>query len=506
MSWNIDLYIGRASVESSSEASAIVNKIIEYSLLLMPTFQTRDIYDEGQIRIKSSEQYLSFVLKNLRSAYRHLKKINYVQANLTRSLWLGKNNDNIAPEFPSFFSVTDENNVLIPWNYVCAYYILRLNLEDDITLDNGVISDRLLWYRYDWDRLEFVFDSEIPYNENADQANPGWFFTTDNTYENISLEPTLFIEIIGEWGKEYGIIVLDPIAWDPYVAHMEELRESMNIWFPDFDNVTRYYEDYLGIPEPPPLDPLSEPTIRNALNTGAHFVSLSGHGSWRGCCEIDVSTNPTFNNNGKYFIMFANSCNTAMIDALDDDGNPVDSLAEISTISPNGAVAYVGNTRLGLGGIGDDYEMSFWKNTSILRRPGVAANLRETLTGDSHRWYLYNQHFFGDPEMKVWISMNYYILNVKHPARTGCNSQLNIHIAGVMPPLNVKDYTILIRSPFPKVTLIGFHLAKSLFFTTKEPNPRGNITFDIQQEKPCQLFLVITHPQIIPYIATIDVT
>src|SRR6185436_5269825 len=170
----------------------------------------------------------------------------------------------------------------------------------------------------------------VPYNTAADSTNAGWFFTTDLSFSTHSAEPTRFVKVLGpEDAVNPTMFYWDGAGLERSVDQKENLRGMIDVWFSAFDDVHRHYADYAGLSEPPPLIPLARSTIRAAIDDGQHFLSLTGHGTWGGCCEINVDSNANFTNSLQYFIAFADSCQTARPDAHD-------SFAEVSLLHLDG--------------------------------------------------------------------------------------------------------------------------------------------------------------------------
>ena len=201
--------------------------------------------------------------------------------------------------------------------------------------------------------------TEIPYDRHsASPTNKGWYFVEDNTYTTLSLSPTRFIQVVGpENTINPGWFFWDPVGLESATVEKERLRGIIHQTFPLFDIVRCHYADYFD-PEafdkniPGELFPLEATSLRDAINSGQHFVSLTGHGGWDGCCTIKVLSQPDFTNNHQYFIAFANSCYTAQPDVVDVPG--ARSLGERLVLTPGGgAVAYIGFTRMGFCGVGD---------------------------------------------------------------------------------------------------------------------------------------------------------
>ncbi|MCZ8121746.1 MAG: C25 family cysteine peptidase [Microcystis sp. LE18-22.4A] len=449
VSFYSDVWVGRASVESGDQARGFVNKVLTYERLETPN---------GEASVDVT----------------YLQKILYASSYWGRE-FQGCQSDTATPPQEGMFT------------HVAGATMTKIRTKFDLTLSGSTPSHRLVSRRG-------TSNVVIPYNTAATATNLGWYFTTNDTYNTQSATPTRFVKVLGSETKinpEY--FFWDPTGLELAVQEKENLRTLMNGWYPNFNSVERHYEDYFDLAAPPPIVPLEENTIRNALNNGAHFVSLSGHGWWGGCCGININDQPNFTNNRKYSIMFANSCSTAKPDG-------VDSLAEISTLDPNGgAVAYVGNTRYGWIGVGDNYEEFFWRKLKVLGNAGSAAGLRLATGGVRSLWTLYTQTLFGDPEMPVWTDAP-KIHEVTHPASIALGNTVTVTVRYLGSP--VANH---------RVTLMGGWSNSStspLVFMTKTTNSFGQASFSLPSSTPfvALLKVTVTYPNFKPYVGTITLT
>jgi hypothetical protein len=191
--------------------------------------------------------------------------------------------------------------------------------------------------------------------------------------------------------------------------------------------------------------------------------------------------------------MFANSCSTARPDGYD-------SLAEKSTYDPDGgAVAYVGNTRYGWIGVGDNYEEFFWAKLKSFERPGPAAGLRLAMGGIRDLWTFYTQTLFGDPEMPVWTDVPSFH-EVTHPSTVAWGGTINVTVRNFGIP--VSDH---------RVTLMGGWTDSSErpgVLMTKTTNSLGQASFQLQSmgTPPENLNITVTHTNFKPYVGTIEIS
>ncbi len=444
-----DVWVGRASAETGSQAKGFVDKIITYERLETPDGESTDVT--------------------------YLQKILYASAYWGRKFQYNQADTSIPPAEGNF---THENGTTTT----------KIQTKFDLSLTAGVASHRL---------VARLADSEIaiPYNTSANTTSLGWHFTTSDTFSSLSTTPTRFVRVLG---PESDINPSNKFFWDPIGLELaaqekENLRGMMDNWFPNFSNIQRHYEDYFDLSTPPPLVALESAVLRDALDNGVHFTSLTGHGWWGGCCGINTSTQPDFSNEHKYFIAFADSCSTARPDG-------VDSTAEVSTLDADGgAVAYVGNTRYSWIGVGDNYEQFFWGKVNYYHNAGVAAGLRLATGGVRLIWTVYAQTFFGDPEMPVWTDIPGN-QDVTHPSTVAWGGTVNVTVRNLGSPVAGH-----------KVTLFGGWSNSGTpprVFTSKTTNGFGQASFSLPSSGQAlsELKLTVTHSNFKPYVGTITVS
>jgi len=180
---------------------------------------------------------------------------------------------------------------------------------------------------------------------------------------------------------------------------------------------------------------LSFSNLQDEIGAGYIYVTLGAHGAPEGMGrkvwvsdendnsvpEEDemswptmVSTAMSLTNEGLLSLVYADSCLTARIDYSSD------SLAETMIKSPNGAIAYVGATRVcyysvgwQLGwGFNQELDYRFWaymfNDDSTSAKPGVALYKSKLwysnhydMTEEAHRHNLFVYVLLGDPELSV---------------------------------------------------------------------------------------------------------
>ncbi len=444
-----DVWVGRASAENDDQARGFVDKIITYERL-----QGID----GESSVDTT----------------YLQKIIYASAYWGRKYQSRQADTSIPPAEGKF-------------THEASSTTTRIQTQFDLSLSSGVPSRRLV--------ARFA-SSEIviPYNTSANATSLGWHFTTSDSYTSLSTTPTRFIRMRG---PESDIDPSSNFFWDPVGLELaadekEALRVLMDGWFPNFSTIQRHYEDYFDLTTPPPHVPLDSTVLRDAIDNGVHFLSLTGHGWSGGCCGINTSSQPDFSNENRYFIAFADSCSTARPDGAD-------STAEVSTLDPDGgAVAYVGNTRYSWIGVGDNYERFFWGKLRILKRAGPAAGLRLATGGMRRLWTLYSQTLFGDPEMPVWTSTP-SSYEVTHSDSVAWGGRLNVTVRKLGSPVSGQ-----------RVTLMGGWVDSSVkprVFTTKITNGSGQASFTLPSKGSplSELQLTVSNTNFIPFVSDIAV-
>ncbi len=422
--FNSDVWPGRVPAESAAQVRAFINKIITYEDLQTPA---------------AGEQGISAqVDKN------YLRKVLYAAAYWGRRGLERQTDTGTPPEEGKF-------------THVAGTTVTKIHAKFDIELVSGNPSFRLV-------AKTDTGQTVIPYDTTEDTISAGWFFTTTSSYSTQTDSATRFVKVTGpEANINPDEFFWDPVGLESSVVEKEAMRGMIDEWFNEFDDVERHYSDYFDLSAPPPVIPLTRETVREAINTGQHFLSLTGHGSWSGCCGISVNAEPDFSNTHQYFIAFADSCSTGKPDGSND------SLAEVSLLDPNGgAVAYVGNTRYSWIGTGDNYEQFFWCMLAANGRVGPAAGMRLATDGVRSIWTFYAQTLYGDPAMPVWNHVPGK-LSVIHPELIPQRDFLPVEVS--VRGKRLRD---------ARVTLTG-GTGKRALFQSKKTNPDGRAAFNIPQ-------------------------
>jgi hypothetical protein len=374
------VYVGRASIASAADAKAFVDKVLTYERLAKPD-GTKVEWD-------------------------YLRKVIYA-SDFYAHVW-HKPEDSDTPSEGKF-------------SYRPSLRETRLHSDVEVTVTAGTPSHRLVARR---DPKMVV----IRYRPGASVGELGWFFTTDDTYSTESEIPTMYVKIVGpEPEINPSRIVWDDIGLDKSSREKELLRDQMDGWFPNFHNVERHYTDCLEpeLGDEPMLEQLYPSTVRAAIDGGVHFLSMSGHGSARGCCF--VYRDHDFDNLDEYFIGYANACNTA---------RPPDSLTtpdshslatDVVVHEGGGAVAFVGSSRRLPIDPAPPYEQSFWKMLAQYGRLGPAMGMRITDVASENVLLMYELNLFGDPEMPVWTDLPKE-LDVWHPESADRGEMITVRV------------------------------------------------------------------------------
>jgi hypothetical protein len=366
--YQVDVGLGRAPAQSVAEADAFIDKVIDYE--------------------RAAERPVD---------YPRFRRMLYVGEHWQRAFRrIGRHGGDPMPP---------DNN---QYSYDAAHG--RTLLQADVLeqgLDVAVIS--------------YISESDyriFPYDPEAGPARRGWYYaksdtdlTPSNTHVDLLIfewdipHPTRWIVMYSGQPAELTPmhIVLDSNALDGAIQEQEDLRAAMAGWFPRVDSVHRLYSDEpdlsLSGMAATPIRHLTADSLRTELDHGPHFVSLSGHGWWGGCCHFGDGMVNSLSNGDKTFIIFADSCSTSAYDAED-------AISERAVVTAGkGAVAYIGYSRYGWIGVGDDFRKEFFRTRANGARHLARCNdSRFNLANGGHwmRWHAIEQNLIGDPEMPVW--------------------------------------------------------------------------------------------------------
>jgi hypothetical protein len=373
--YNPDIWVGRAPVDSAIDARSFIYKVLTYERLMTPE-------SEG---------------KAVDSSY--LRKVI-----MGADLWDEKDNKefqdpsaSITPQIGKFVILPDASGILVHLQSGLVDYLKTNPTKGPYVVVR--LNDK-----------ERAFGKDIQVTRGGNAIGPSWDFVERKGHMYVhSDEPTEYVKITGNFPSSpqrivwFDVLTLVEgkytLVGRKATPESEEILSVINREFKDFNRVQRYYGDYIGVS--PPAMQLNVDNIRKALNSGSHFVSLKGHGCPDGCCMVwwtgGPGSRPDFDNKDNYFIATADSCSTALPDFV------TRSLGEDIVLHPEGgAVAYVGCTRMGVGG-GHYQIKQFWMELKKHGRLGPAAGNQDFEL--SCMYSIYVQILYGDPEMPVWTEV-----------------------------------------------------------------------------------------------------
>ena len=362
--------VGRAPVRNAGEADVFVAKVIAYEKYQRP--------DGAKLDADWT------------------RRVVLVSENWGGRLWIGSSSNN-PPDDNTYHHPASQSHSII-------------NLAD--TPD------------WDWSLLAYVAEGDVrllPYRTDAATAGRGWHFAVSNTdlRPKVTLVPLkggvlMQVPIPSQWIVVYGSAqelspvgyIFNHISLDGSLADQEVLRQQLQDEMPGFNQFRRFYEDIEDMTPQQiaaaPVEVITPSGVQNGLNAGPHIVSLSGHGSSWGCCQVGQLTADSVTNGYYSFIAYADSCLT---NQFDDDA-----MSEHLLRNPNGgAVAYVGSTRFSWIGAGDDFQRRFFQQWATLggdAHLGLLFDTRAGLVNNFYwadgRWTVLSLNLMGDPEMPLW--------------------------------------------------------------------------------------------------------
>jgi hypothetical protein len=319
--------------------------------------------------------------------------------------------------------------------YCCPDQIYSL-----IKINEEKISQTGTWDS-SWHLIAQVTDTDLrilPYffsNFGIPLLLRGWYFAISETDLSPSeiviagIEPLMDIHIpvASEWIVVHGPpeelqpqkFLFDRAEPDQSMLNQEVLREQLALELPEIDLVSRLYEDEIDLSpaavSAAPLDHLTGDRLEDALNSGPHFVSFSGHGSDLGSM-LPASVVSSLNSDHHTFIGYADSCWSGEFDADAFAGS--DSLGENLLNNPgSGAVAHIGSSRYSWVKVGDDFQRNFFHVLSSTGHLGLLHDARLTCPSidpsnadmndwgnlNAKVWTIFALNLLGDPEMPVWV-------------------------------------------------------------------------------------------------------
>jgi len=461
--YHADLSLGRASVETESEARAFVDKVLAY-----------EKYDDS------------------------------IPTSFGKRLLLGSANWKGGP-------AVVHSGVSPPQEGKYENFWLAATARCHFSSSPAEVGD---FSTATWDLVAYndPFDFwYVPYNTNAHIGSPGYWFATDDGYDTIS-QLVIPIPMIGvltfPLPTQYVVVrgpdtFIDPERFffdskdtDSSVTQKELVKDIFSTYHSGMNIRKRLYEDFVDTPGYPDSDlfGLSQNFMRDQLEIGFNIVSLSGHGWHGGCCGVDSGYVDDLTNGFAGGIVYADSCST---NNFEED----DAVSEEFLTNPTGgAIAYVGNTRWSWIGQGDDIERTFWTVMNIDRRLGIMERSKSVHTDSSWKiWAQFALNMLGDPETSLWVGAPKSIL-VTHKSCVNPGADLEV---------NVRDGQ---GQPFYHATVCL--TGPDGFFQVDHTDVAGNATVSAAGAPQfSELVLTVTNTynlflnkeQVVPYQATVDV-
>jgi hypothetical protein len=320
------------------------------------------------------------------------------------------------------------------------------------------------------------------------------------------------------WGSNWWDGSFDRIRWgglDGACQDKENVIALFRTMGMTTDLVTRFYEDIYFMPHIESnlatLDVAHLPAMRNAVNDGPHFLSVTGHGWWDGTAGFS-STNPYWVNvegmtNWPHLsIYFVDSCLTNEFDAdlwTDYDrtgGRQVDPNAvclgkHLVRWNNGGAIGYVGCSRECI--VGATQEVHFWEALSL---PGQAHlgklldHAREIGIGAVGAYQTYLQNLMGDPELPVFTETP-RVFTVAHTSFIYGKDRLTVSVFHEEAPVTNATVTVCQLSDTDPLYKRHFRLVDAV---------EGSYTFDTSGAQDGKVYIVVTARNAEPYVASAE--
>lgn len=457
--YDTDVSVGRIPVSSVDQANAFINKLIAYEQYRRP---------DGTLLSSDWPKKLNFISSNWGGRFGCYSTINN------------------PPEDNRYYHQSGAIYTLINTKDVLPEYTWRLIAQ---------VSETDLRY--------------IPYNLHANTTGYGWFYAksaSDLTPSVIHIDLG-FIEyefpIPTKWVAVYSsgsdltpeLYIFDTIGADGSMSDEEQLRKQMAADLPTVNIVTRIYEDEVDLPPAdaafPTIEHLTDDNVRNSLNSGPHFVSLSGHGGPDGCCWLSGSMVSGLTNGYQTFIAFADSCLTNQFEGED-------AMSEHLIYNANGgAIGYVGNTRFSWIGVGDNFQRTFFRTLKISNHLGYLNDSRCALVNEwtgfyklYNKWVIFAQNLLGDPEMEVWVGSP-QALNADHASSIYTGNQ-SFKVTVTKGGSKVSDATVCLK-------------IEGGLYATGKTNAYGVAAININPIHTGMMQVVATYSNAIPYIGQVEI-
>ncbi|MGB5158706.1 C25 family cysteine peptidase [Desulfobacterium sp. N47] len=338
--------------------------------------------------------------------------------------WILQKNANASKRKPGWYF---DNNTL---NWILVY-----GIPDDQVVQNFIVHLKKE-FREPQNLLSVKVDGdyrEIPYDHQAKMSKFGWFYAKSQAQKESDLYPSeldsLGLPVPTLWIAVYDSsdqldplkFIFDPKDEEGSMADQEVLRKQVGAEAPEWDLVSRLYEDVVDLPPVdryvPEVQYYSQNRLRNKLNQGQHIVSLSGHGNTGGCCDgFNTGLADALANTYQHSIFYADSCLT--------NRYTEDSLSKHLVFNPaGGAVAYMGYMDEISIGLGKSVQQTFFHSLTaphlfigdqiLHNRLGIAFDatrlaLQQNISarynaGDRGAAYtIIMMSLLGDPALKVY--------------------------------------------------------------------------------------------------------
>lgn len=454
--YETDVSVGRAPVSTEAQANAFVDKVIAYEQFRCP---------DGSLLDDSWP-----------------KRMLIVSSNWGRRIWV-PSSGTTPPGDNRYYHASGTNHSLI-------------KLKDTPT-------------DLKWQLIAQVSAADvrvIPFDRHAATSGHGWYYAksgsdlTPNGTVITIFGLTFFVPTPTQWVAVYGPAVeLTPQGYifdrdepDGSLADQEQLREQVDAELPGITSFSRLYEDEVDLSPAQiaaaPIEHLTEDRLRNALNAGQHFVSLSGHGDSDGCCWLSGNMAQTLTNGYHTFIGYADSCLTNQFDAED-------AVSERLLYNPNGgAVAYIGNTRFSWIGVGDNFQRAFFHRLTSTRHLGLLNDIRVGMVNEwtgfyrlYNKWAIFTLNLMGDPEMPIWV---------------GKPNSMKVSFPTVLDKREPFAVTVKQRFLFMDIPLMGaaVHIQQGSFTRLAFTDAAGHASFDLNPARLGNLEVTVTKNGYRPYL------
>jgi hypothetical protein len=148
----------------------------------------------------------------------------------------------------------------------------------------------------------------------------------------------------------------------------------------------------------------SRTAVINAINSGTHILNHDGHTNPDIIMDLSKSDIDTLITNTEYFFGYSVGCSAAAIDG--------DSVIEHFVFNPQGAFAFVGNSRYGwylpgtTYGVGDQFDRAFFNvlNNTVQNLGKTLQFSKESFAtplSNAARWTYFELNLLGDPETEL---------------------------------------------------------------------------------------------------------